>query len=65
MYKRLQLIETGNEYRKQTELITPYVQVSWQSWLFLCGLYIASLSSILGSLYGAPRVFQVNNKIKC
>ena len=26
--------------------------------MFLIGLYIASLSSILGSLYGAPRVFQ-------
>ncbi|KAL5259781.1 hypothetical protein ACHWQZ_G010028 [Mnemiopsis leidyi] len=33
-------------------------EISWISWMFLIGLYIASLSSILGSLYGAPRVFQ-------
>lgn len=34
------------------------LQVSWLKVPFLMGLYISSLSSILGSLYGAPRILQ-------
>lgn len=35
-----------------------FLQVSLVGFLFLLGLYISSLASCMGGLYGAPRILQ-------
>ena len=36
----------------------PLIQVSLLGFLFLTGLYVSSISSSMGGLYGAPRILQ-------
>lgn len=39
-------------------LFSVFLQVSLVGFLFLLGLYISSLASCMGGLYGAPRILQ-------